>query len=141
MEGYNLFSEGELTNLLKAGDSVAFTEIYNRYWKILYGIAYNRLKDLQSSEDVVHDVLVSLWKNRENAVIENITAYLATAIKYRIFHLLKRAMKFSVEERDREKSEHLTDTGDLEDRIHYILLLELMNEEVEKLPEKCRMVF
>ncbi|MBB6503037.1 hypothetical protein HDF25_005227, partial [Pedobacter cryoconitis] len=37
--------------------------------------------------------------------------------------------------------EHLTDAGDLEDRIHYILLLELMNEEVEKLPEKCRMVF
>ncbi|WP_184629136.1 hypothetical protein [Pedobacter cryoconitis] len=37
--------------------------------------------------------------------------------------------------------EHFTDTGDMEDRIHYILLLELMDGLVEKLSEKCRMVF
>lgn len=141
MRMYATLSDAELTTLLKEGNAAAFTEIYNRYWRTLYGLSYNRLRDLQSAEDVVHDVLVSLWKNRETAVVENMTAYLATATKYKIFHLLKRTMKFSVDEHDQEKAENILDTEDMEDRLHYRRLLELVNEEVEKLPEKCRLIF
>ncbi|MES2456406.1 MAG: RNA polymerase sigma-70 factor [Bacteroidota bacterium] len=141
MTGYSAYTDQELTALLKQGDQVAFTEVYNRYWKTLYAIAHNRLRNIQSSEDVVHDVLVSLWHNRETAVVESLSAYLATATKYMIFHLMKRSKKFSREEHAMDHAELIMDQEDLEERVHYRRLLEMVAEEVEKLPEKCRLVF
>jgi len=141
MTGYSAYTDQELTALLKQGDQVAFTEVYNRYWKTLYAIAHNRLRNIQSSEDVVHDVLVSLWHNRETAVVESLSAYLATATKYMIFHLMKRSKKFSQEEHAMDHAELIMDQEDLEERVHYRRLLEMVAKEVEKLPEKCRLVF
>jgi RNA polymerase sigma-70 factor (ECF subfamily) len=141
MAAYSTYTDQELTALLKQGDQVAFTEVYDRYWKILYGIAYNRLRNTQSAEDIVHDVLVSLWNHRETAEVESLSAYLATATKYMIFHLMKRSKKFSHEEGILENATNIQDQEDLEDRLHYKRLLEMLNEEVEKMPEKCRLVF
>lgn len=141
MRLYHKISDAELTVLLKSGDQIAFTEVYDRYLKVLYAIAYNRLRNTQTAEDVVHDVLVSLWKNRDSAEIENLSAYLATATKYMIFHKIKRLQKFSSEAFDSEHLDLVMDNEDLEDRIHYKRLLEMVNEEVEKLPKKCRLIF
>nr|WP_121273654.1 RNA polymerase sigma-70 factor [Pedobacter schmidteae] len=141
MTAYNSFKDYELTALLKDGDRTAFTEIYDRYWKTLYAIAYNRLRNTQSAEDVVHDVLVSLWNNRETAEVEQLGAYLATATKYMIFHLIKRANKFLTENDGMDELYFVAIQDDMVDRLHYKRLLEMVNDEVEQLPEKCRLVF
>lgn len=141
MSAYSTYSDQELVALLKEGDAVAFTEVYDRYWKTLYALAYNRLREIQSAEDVVHDVLVSLWKNRETAEVEHLNAYLATATKYMVFHVIKRAKKFSKDEHVMNHAELLIDQEDLEDRLHYKRLLDMVNREVELLPEKCRLIF
>ncbi|WP_316793007.1 RNA polymerase sigma-70 factor [Pedobacter frigoris] len=141
MADYSAYTDQELTALLKQRDHMAFTEVYDRYWKVLYALAYNRVRDTQSAEDIVHDVLVSLWNNSATAVVDNLSAYLATATKYMIFHLMKREKKFSHEEHAMEHAELMMDQEDIEDRLHYKRLLEMLNEEVEKLPEKCRLVF
>lgn len=141
MHAYGPYNDQDLVALLKQGDELAYTEVYNRYWKTLYAIAYNRLRNIQSAEDVVHDVLVSLWNNRQTAEVGNLSAYLATATKYMIFHLVKRAKKFSHEEYAMDNAELIHDQEDLEDRLHYKRLLEMVNQEVDKLPEKCRLIF
>ncbi|WP_285057539.1 RNA polymerase sigma factor [Pedobacter ginsengisoli] len=141
MTAHGAYTDRELVALLKGGDEAAFTEVYERYWKTLYAIAYNRLRNNQTAEDVVHDVLVSLWKHRDTAEIENLSGYLARATKYMVFHVMKRSRKFSTEEHEMEQAEQIRDREDLEDRLHYKRLLEMISEEVEKLPEKCRLVF
>lgn len=141
MADYGTYHDEELLALLKQGDNAAFTAVYNRYWKVLYALAYNRLRDTQSAEDVVHDVLVSLWKNRETVEVEHLNAYLARATKYMVFHVIKRSQKFSHDEQVMDNAELTMDHEDLEDRLHYKRLLELVNQEVELLPEKCRLVF
>ena len=141
MIGYEKLTDFELTVLLKQGDAKAFDEVYHRYSKVLYGIAYNRLRNLSQSEDIVHDVLVSLWKNREFAEIENLKAYLATATKYMIFHEIKRIKKLPVAGDELASTDHVADHEDLEDRLHYKNLLEVARQEVERLPGKCRLIF
>jgi len=138
---YSTFTDQELLALLRQSDTIAFTEVYDRYWKVLYALAYNRLRDAQSAEDVVHDVLVSLWKNRLVAEVEHLNAYLARATKYMVFHVIKRSQKFAHDEHAMGRAELVLDQEDLEDRLHYKRLLEMVNREVELLPEKCRLVF
>lgn len=139
MNNYSLYDEKKLLILLSNDDDLAFSEIYNRYWKKLVAIAYNRIKDIQQTEDIVQDVFVGLWKNRHESTINSLENYLATAVKYNVFNKIKnieKAKKF-------QKSNQLTLVFDsqIEATLHYKKILETVATEIELLPEKCRLVF
>ena len=90
MKEYQSYNNNELLDLLSKSDEFAFSEIYDRFWQKLFAIAYNRLKEIQTAEDIVHDVLVSLWANRERVTIESLENYLATAAKYMVMAKIKK---------------------------------------------------
>jgi RNA polymerase sigma factor (sigma-70 family) len=90
MRRLNLFRDDELVILLGQGDDAAFSEIYERYWLKLYNESYKRLKDKDLCADVIQDVFADLWLNREERKVENLAAYLFTAVRYRVFSLHKK---------------------------------------------------
>ncbi|HEV2831770.1 MAG TPA: RNA polymerase sigma-70 factor [Hanamia sp.] len=140
IKDYQSYNNNELLNLLSESDERAFGEIYNRFWQKLFAIAYNRLNEIQTAEDIVHDVLVSLWSNREKVSIESLENYLATAAKYMVLAKIKK------KERQRiynNSASHQAPVFDLpmETSLHYKYILEIVKNEVEKLPEKCRLIF
>lgn len=136
---YSQYGDNEILHLLSKDEVLAFTELYNRYWQKLFAIAYNRLKEVQSAEDIVHDVFASLWANRKKNKIESIDNYLATATKYMVLAKIKKQLK----ERAYHKSADENPVLDLpvETSLHYKRILEIVKMEVEKLPEKCRLIF
>ena len=70
IEAFGIFLiNGERELFVKLNREKAFTEIYNRYWKIVFAIAYSRLKDNCLAEDILHDVFASLWANRKKSAI------------------------------------------------------------------------
>ena len=79
MNCYQSYRDEDLLILLAKNDKDAFTELYNRYWAVLFGIAYNRLQQAVTAEDIVHDVFLSLWKNKTDQKILQLENYLATA--------------------------------------------------------------
>ena len=139
MKKYQLYDDKSLANLLANGDKIAFTEIYSRFWRKLFGIAYNRLKEMQTAEDIVHDVFASLWANREKIKIESLDNYLATAIKYLVL------VKIKKKERERLYNNTCAEVPvvemSVESALHYKRILEIVKNEVDKLPEKCRLIF
>ncbi|MBK8088192.1 MAG: RNA polymerase sigma-70 factor [Chitinophagaceae bacterium] len=139
MKEYQLYNNQMLLDLLAESDEFAFTELYNRYWKKIFAIAYNRLSEAQSAEDIVHDVFASLWVNRKKNQIESLENYLATATKYMVL------AKIKVKVRERSYSNTFQQTPifelPVEASLHYKRLLEIVKIEVEKLPEKCRLIF
>ncbi|MGB3589051.1 MAG: sigma-70 family RNA polymerase sigma factor, partial [Tunicatimonas sp.] len=54
-----------LVKALKRGSTAAFKQVYERYKRPLYATALRYLKDNQLAEDVLQDVFVKLWQNRE----------------------------------------------------------------------------
>jgi RNA polymerase sigma-70 factor, Bacteroides expansion family 1 len=139
MNDYQLYDDKELLMLISRDDELAFSEIYSRYWKKLFAIAYNRIKEIQQAEDIIQDVFVGLWKNRHESVINSLENYLATAVKYNVFNKIKdieKAKKF-------QKSNQLTPVinPQIETALHYKRLLEIIATEIELLPEKCKLVF
>jgi RNA polymerase sigma-70 factor (ECF subfamily) len=50
---------------LNSGDSDAFSEIFNAYYKDLVLFAFSNIKDMANSEEIVQDIFVKLWEDRE----------------------------------------------------------------------------
>ena len=90
MRDYSSYNNETLLELLAQGDEYAFTEIYERFHKVLFAIAYNRLNEIQEAEDIVHDVFASLWSNRTKVEVKSLENYLAVAAKYTVFAKIKR---------------------------------------------------
>lgn len=138
MPALSSYPEDELLRLLAADDKQAFAEIYNRYWQFLLGVAYNRLKDWQAAEDIVHDVFASLWLNRHKQEIQCLKNYLAVAVKYMI---LKEIRKTVLQKNYEQRFAHspLVATPDM--AFDNRRILQILQQEIEALPEKCRLIF
>lgn len=137
MKTYETYSDNELLHLLSADDEKAFTNIYNRYWRVVFAIAYGRLKDAHLAEDILNDVFASLWSNRNKSEIISLENYLASATKYLVFASIR---KKSHEERYYASSE-LKPELNIENDYFYKQLYEFATKEIESLPERCRLVF
>jgi RNA polymerase sigma-70 factor (ECF subfamily) len=123
---------------MAGGDEGAFNTLYERYWAKLFAIAYNRLQSREAAEDVVHDVFASFWANRSSSDIQSVENYLAVAVKYAVLLRLRRQRR----ERDYSLSGLSYARAEFpESRIDDRQLLVLIQREVEKLPERCRLVF
>jgi RNA polymerase sigma factor (sigma-70 family) len=83
----NQLPDNELLSLLSQGNARAYTEIYDRYNGLLYVFAYKRLNDREEAKDIIHELFLSLWTNRENLPrTTNLPAYLYTAVRNRIIN-------------------------------------------------------
>lgn len=77
---YSAYSDTELLSLLKVGDKLAFTEIYNRFHKPVYRYLISIVKVDEHAEDLVHEVFLKLWESRETLSIKGaFTPYLFRA--------------------------------------------------------------
>lgn len=134
-------SDPELLVLLKDSNQAAFTEIYKRYWDRLYVVANNRLKDESEAEEVVQDVLFSIWKRRAGLQVQySLNTYLSVAIKYQVINRQSRAyQKANNLEFLNEAHGEAADTTQL--WFAERELKEQLTLAINKLPEKCRIVF
>lgn len=135
---YQTYRDEDLLALLNKNDKDAFTELYNRYWTVLFGIAYNRLQQAVLAEDVVHDVFLSIWKNRYSQNILQLENYLATATKYCVLAKIKKLQK---EKTFSSRIQIAQENPQIEDSLYYKKILEIIKTEVECLPEKCKLIF
>lgn len=136
---YTQYEDKELLYLLSQNDKEAFTELYNRFWKKLFAIAYSRIDEVQDAEDIVHDVMTSLWKNRQKVEIDLLENYLATATKYAVLTRIKkkqRELKYQSQFEQPAIVELQVETS-----LHFKKVLEVIKLEVEQLPERCRLIF
>lgn len=138
MRGNSALSEVELLRQFQSGDDHAFTEIYTRYWEKLLAIGLYYTHDKQAAEDIVHDVMISLWNRRDEVTITSLEAYLATAVKFAVFKSMARDKK----RRQILSNKELSGCAhDIEGQLEARFLEELLHRTVEKLPEKARIVF
>ena len=139
MRKYQLYDNKDLIGLLSNNDEIAFTELYDRFWQKLFAMAYCRLKEIETAEDIVHDVFASLWANRQEITIESLDNYLATAVKYMVLDKIKKKERERLYKNEFNQS-HVVEMT-VESSLHYKRILETVNREVNRLPERCRLVF
>ena len=90
MAAYSAYTDQELAALLRQGDQHAFTEIYRKYWTEVYRGAFRRLRDKEQCQDIVQNVFASLWDRRMQSSMNDLAAYLHTAVKFQVIKYVSR---------------------------------------------------
>jgi len=138
MQHYPTCSEDDLLRCLRGGDEKAFTEIFNRYWEKLLATAYYYMHDKHAAEDIVHEVLISLWMRKAELRIVSLNAYLATAVKFSVFKAIARDKR----RKELLKENSLPETfSDIEEKLDARFLNDYLQGVVEELPEKTKLIF
>lgn len=128
-----------LLSALAQSDERAFAEIYQTYWKLLHDTAWKRLGDKEQAGDVVQDVFVKLWDQRATLAIDNLRAYLQTAVRYKVYNLIASR---KVNDTYFQYLAFLDVASDQADQqILYGELQEQLNALLNKMPLKRRQVF
>ena len=138
MVAYNLFSDPELIELLESGDKSAFTEIYNRYWKLLFKTALNILQDFATAQDITQNIFISLWERRSEANIQTIKPYLLQATRFAVCRAIRE------QQNDKAFYERLAEiTTDIisDNPMLFKEQQALLNRLINGLPENCRDAF
>ena len=137
---YKLLADNVLLKLLKISDELAYKELYLRHWRKLYRSAVSKTNSKEVAEDIVQIVFTDLWDRRESHQINNLTAYLETAVKYQIINYIKSAISKRTQYAgfgELQKSEE--ESADLP------LLMQELNTAIDKaisqLPQKTQTIF
>ncbi|MEA5256536.1 RNA polymerase sigma-70 factor [Arcicella aquatica] len=132
-------SDTELLGLLLEDNEAAFEEIYRRYFQKLYALAKRRLYDTQQTEDIIHDLFLNLWLNRQKIQIDSLPNYLMRSVKYRILDALDH---HTVKQNFLDYQLHIDQSSNItEENILYADAMRLYQENLVVLPERCREVF
>ncbi len=138
---FNNNHELQYLHALQQGDENAFTVLYNEYWDALFGIAYSTPRSKEVAQEIVQDVFLSLWANRNTLNIQTtIKAYLSGAVRHAVFNYFDKQIvrnKYKVN----IASKASIATNSTEEQIAFEEIQSLVNRELECLPETTRIIF
>lgn len=121
-------------------DRQAFAEILNRYSHRLFISVYAKVHSKAIAEEIVHDLFVTLWDKRQTLLISSLSNYLLVAAKHRtISHIRSQIVqqkyweyyKRFIPQREEET----------EKTVAYNELVNVIEQGMERLPEKTKKVF
>jgi RNA polymerase sigma-70 factor (ECF subfamily) len=126
---------------LKRGSRDAFSFLFRKYYKdlILFGGTF--LLDRNYCEDIVQNIFVRLWENRENITIEeSLKSFLLKAVQNACIDELRHRQSVSEYEKYIETFSDY-DSMDTENYILYSDMHAQLDNALKRLPEACRQAF
>ncbi|MBJ7881859.1 RNA polymerase sigma factor [Gelidibacter salicanalis] len=133
--------ERDLIHRLNNNDESALASVYKEHWELMYFAVYNLVNNKQISEDIVQDVFVKIWRNRERLDIKvSLKSYLYTSAIYKTYDYFRKnksAITVDLLENFNERIQ----TSNPETKLMDKELHEYLETIISELPEKCRIVF
>lgn len=133
-------ADNDLIESLQNGDLRAFDALFAKYSGRVYGFAIKYLKSKEESEEIVQDLFLKIWEKRNDLDKDScLKAYLFTVT----YHSICRAFRKRSYQENLEKQLITSANGtyNLEERIDYESLLIHVNELIDKLPAKQKIIF
>lgn len=117
------------------------TNVYNKFWKELYLVAFRRLRNEAQVEDILQDLFLSLLEGQYDLENENaVRALLHTRLKSRIIDFFrKELLKMNFESQETSKIE--ADSLSSDHRLMTRELESVVMQEINKLPERMKEIF
>ncbi|CAL1517803.1 RNA polymerase sigma-70 factor [Chitinophaga sp. MM2321] len=130
-----------LLEQFRQGNTLAFEELYKRFWGVLYLQAYRILTQEEDAQDIVQEVFTALWTKAANIQLSgSLAAYLYAATRNRVLNML--ASKRTYQTHLSSLKHFLSGTNN--NSLQYITEKEItarMEREIRALPAKMREVF
>ena len=91
----------QLLDAISHGDERAFSTFYDIFASDLIKHILSKVQDQQIAEDILHDLFLSLWKNRERLPqIQSVPAYLYSSCRYLILAYYRKQQQENIQSLD-----------------------------------------
>jgi RNA polymerase sigma-70 factor (ECF subfamily) len=118
----------------------ALQELFFSYAQRLIHFARRFSLDRESAEDVVQNVFLALWRNRQSSTIGgNLKVYLFTAVRNQALNLLRHSKV--VREGEQTLQLEVPEPSNNFDRLEYEQLRQAIQQAVNGLPDQCKKIF
>jgi len=135
-------SYNQLLEAISDGNERAFSLFYDLFATELSRHILSKVNDHEVAEDILHDLFLSLWKNRSRLTeIKSVPAYLYSSCRYLILAFYRKRDRTNTMQLDLASIDALDDDIPIEDRLYYRYTLDIIESEIENLPTKCRQIF
>lgn len=130
----------DFNSLIKEKPQKAIELLFNEYYGKLCTHVNTILKNKNVAEDIVQEVMLEIWRMKDQInVSSSMEAYLKRACRNKSLNYI-RSQKMNFE--DIDAAEDLSsDYINVEDALAIENLQDKINEGINSLPEKCRLVF
>lgn len=123
-------------------DELVFKDVYRQYFVKLYRFSFSLVHCKESAEEIVHDVLINLWKKRNDFTgIENLNTYLYVSVKNLSLNYLRDQAKHSHIDIESIYEENNLISIDPESLLITKEQAENLNALINTLPARCKMIF
>ncbi|HLR89450.1 MAG TPA: RNA polymerase sigma-70 factor [Balneolaceae bacterium] len=131
----------KLVEQIRSGDQYAFEQMFHSYYSKLCVFSNSYVKSLDVSRDVVQEVFIKIWDNREDFTInQSLKAYLYQAVRnHSLNHIDKQNHRRRLQRSLKKHRETLHDEPDSE--LNTEELTQKVWKLVEQLPERRRTIF
>lgn len=138
--------EADWANRLRMGDQSALQELFNAYYPQLVAFASRLLSENDVAEDVVQDVFLSIWRNRERTQFskENISPYLFGAVRKGATSRLRHAQvekRWETRVLRGESDTSITRPAAADEQARFNEIVSAARLVVDELPPRCRQAF
>jgi len=136
-----MMTDSEIAGRIRKGDKVAFESLFRSSYVSLVKYARTLLKDQDTSEEIVQDLFVRLWQERDSVRIESsFNGYLFRAVHNRCLHYIehRKVVQRHAEQTITGLADHSEDPAEI---LHYKDLQRQVAAILERLPERCGRIF
>ena len=134
------FQEKLLIRELQRDNAKAFEELYYRYHARLYNFCYRIIRNAQEAEDLVQNVFIAIWENREK-LDENksFSGFVFRIARNKVLNKIKQNLTRQVYQGYLLDNEQVQ--NDLRTDIESRELMELIRKGIDSLPERTKNIF
>jgi len=136
-----MINEQQWISNLREGSETAFESLFNRYGQKIYRFSLAYLKSDTEAEEIVQNVFLKLWENKER--LRNETSFQSYLFTIAYNEIRKRFNKKALE--DRFKTEIVDwlaeDMPELESKYEFELIVNKLEQLINQMPERRREIF
>jgi RNA polymerase sigma-70 factor (family 1) len=137
---YKAYSDEDLTKRLLERDELAYKEVYDRYFGIIYAFSRKILQDDDQAEDITQDIFLALFEKMGSVQITTLRAYLYQSVRYALIdHSRKQRSRLNYMEGLGDyyaKGVWTTDDAIIENELQ-----NQIEKQIDQLPAKMRTIF
>ena len=138
---YSSLTDNQLLEYTKSGDQLAFAEIYERYWGLIFHHVLKMTGDMDETKDLIQELFTHLWINVEQIEPEtNMASYLYVSARNKVINLIRH---------DKVKNNYLSSLTEFANQYQDNIFEQLsakdlsivIEKEIQNLPYKMREIF
>ncbi|WP_281503861.1 RNA polymerase sigma-70 factor [Arenibacter sp. F26102] len=135
----NFQNNNLLCGHLKNGNQKAFKSLFEQYWEAMFLKANSILRDREVAQDIVQEIWIKLWNQREKLEISNFESYIFRSVSYGCFKYL-RDNKFTTSQLQIIDSLSVSNP-DVDNQHNLEATQKVIDKSLEELSPRCQEIF